>query len=48
MLTTKQRIQFMRSQGFTVRQMSRALGISTQAVYKHIKSLDGKRAGDAA
>lgn len=38
--TTREQIKTMLDNGLNVRQIAAFLGISTQAVYKHIKKLD--------
>lgn len=38
MSPTREKVVDLLDQGFTVREIANALGISTQAVYKHIKA----------
>jgi len=41
-MSTQDTIQDLLKQDYSVRQIANLLGISTQAVYKHLKSLDIK------
>ena len=38
--TTREQVVDLIEQGYTVRQISTLLGITTQAVYKHLKALE--------
>lgn len=45
--TTKERVKDMTAGGLSPRQIAAALGISTQAVYKHLKALNEEERASA-
>ena len=48
-METRERVRDLIDRGLSVREVAQLLGISTQAVYKHLKRIEAEQAnGDAA